>query len=292
MYNLLVSGIDDRWESNVAELPSERCINSGEFTEESLAQRYGDVSGASLEELLQFPAVFAYESGIEKDARLGRIISAQKRPGAIRLKYEFDASFPSIKRSHLDALSLELDIQDWEMNRTHWAVKNEDLSAILQTIGYPPIGGTAGPSVDITRHQFSVALSFPGEVREYVQQVAGSLASSLGRDAVFYDKYYQAQLARPNLDTVLQKIYREKSDLIVAFLSGHYATKKWCGIEFRAIRQIISEKQDERVMFVRHDDADVEGVFSTDGYLSAKEFSAIEAARMIQDRLRIIRTQK
>ena len=48
--------------------------------------------------------------------------------------------------------------------------------------------------------RFKVALSFPGERREFVEKVAEKLASALGRESVFYDKYYEAELARGNID--------------------------------------------------------------------------------------------
>lgn len=47
---------------------------------------------------------------------------------------------------------------------------------------------------------FRAALSFPGERRSYVQEVASMLRDELGADAIFYDNYFQDQLARPNLD--------------------------------------------------------------------------------------------
>lgn len=66
--------------------------------------------------------------------------------------------------------------------------------------------------------RFKVALTFPGEKRRYVSKVADALRGQLGWDSVFYDFDYQAQLARPNLDTLLQGVYLKQSDLIVVFL--------------------------------------------------------------------------
>lgn len=133
--------------------------------------------------------------------------------------------------------------------------------------------------------QFRVALSFPGERRAYVAKVAGALRKKLGKDAVFYDFDYQSQLARPNLDLLLQNIYRKQSHLLVVFLSGEYAVKNWCGLEWRAIREIIKDKEDARVMFVRFDDAPIDGVFSIDGYLDASKFNPAEVAKMILERV-------
>jgi hypothetical protein len=132
---------------------------------------------------------------------------------------------------------------------------------------------------------FRVAMSFPGEHRVYVSKVAGTLRSALGPDAVFYDHDYQAQLARPNLDTLLQHIYRHQSELIVVFLGADYANKTWCGLEWRAIRDIIKERADDRVMFVRFDDAPVEGVFSIDGYIDARSATPQDIAAFITERL-------
>lgn len=107
----------------------------------------------------------------------------------------------------------------------------------------------------------------------------------LGHDSVFYDYDYQAQLARPNLDTFLQKIYRDNSDLIVVFLCAEYAKKEWCGLEWRAVRDIIKSKQDERVMFVRFDGTEIDGMLSIDGYIDARSRNAKQVADFILTRL-------
>ena len=104
----------------------------------------------------------------------------------------------------------------------------------------------------------------------------------------FYDNNYKGQLARPSLDILLQDIYRNRSRLIVAFLSENYKEKEWCGIEFRAIREIIKEREHERVMFVKMDEGKVEGVFSTDGYIDGRTHSPTEVAEFIRERVSLL----
>lgn len=133
--------------------------------------------------------------------------------------------------------------------------------------------------------RFKVALSFPGERRRFVDSVAGSLREALGADSVFYDLDYQAQLARPNLDTLLQDVYGKNSELVVVFLSAEYSSKEWCGLEWRAIREIIKQRRDEQLMFVRFDDASIDGLFSHDGYLDARKHDEDAIARFILSRL-------
>lgn len=69
----------------------------------------------------------------------------------------------------------------------------------------------------MTAKRFQVALSFPGEHRDYVSQVAEVLKQSLGKDKVFYDQWYAAELARPNMDVLLQSFYHDHSELLVPF---------------------------------------------------------------------------
>jgi TIR domain len=133
--------------------------------------------------------------------------------------------------------------------------------------------------------KFKVALSFPGEQRAYVADVVGALRPHLGPDSIFYDHDYQAQLSRPNLDSLLQNVYRSQSELVVVFLCAEYARKEWCGLEWRAIRDIIKSKRDDQVMFVRFDDSPVDGFFSVDGYVDANVFDPLDVARFILERI-------
>ena len=133
--------------------------------------------------------------------------------------------------------------------------------------------------------KFQVAMSFPGVHRKYVAKVVNNLRSLLGPDSVFYDYDYQSQLARPNLDTLLQEIYRNRSELVVVCLCAEYGEREWCGLEWRAIRDIIKSKKDRQIMFIRFDDSPLDGVFSIDGYIDARMHSAEQVANFIAERV-------
>lgn len=175
------------------------------------------------------------------------------------------------------------------MSRTHWALKDENLFEVLASAGLVEKSLVEGEGQlgRVEEMRFKVALSFPGEYRDYVAAVAEEVKKRLGNGAVFYDKDFTAQLARPNLDTLLQRIYISNSDLIVVFLCTDYERKEWCGIEWRAIRQIIKNKNDHAIMFMRFDAADVSGSMSIDGYVDLKEHTPLQAARMIVERVRL-----
>jgi hypothetical protein len=102
-------------------------------------------------------------------------------------------------------------------------------------------GGETGVSMQSPEpRRFAVALSFPGEHRDVVKQVADQLAAALTRERVLYDKYHAAEFARPGLNVYLPNLYRTQSELIVIFLCPEYQKKRWCRLEWRFINQLIA----------------------------------------------------
>lgn len=287
MYNLLVSENDKSWNGDPWVTDTSRCVR--EYTDNAITIKYGDLTPENLDELRRFPCIFAYEAACKKDPLFGVIRNVISRQNESRIDYDIIPVDPFITANDLEELAFQLDIDKWEMNRTHWAVKDVDLARELHAKGVqlPHWARTTAKAVDITKHQFKVGLSFPGEVREYVETVAAELERLVGPNSYFYDNNYVSQLARPQLDVLLQDIYGERSELIVVFLCSDYQDKKWCGVEFRAIRGVIMNKQNERVMFVRMDDGSVDGVFDTDGYVDGRKYSAVDVARFIQERVEL-----
>src|SRR5688500_16861685 len=87
----------------------------------------------------------------------------------------------------------------------------------------------------LSAHSFLVAFSFPGEARLRIGPIATFLKDHLGDGKVFYDEWYKADLARPDLDLHLQHLYT-RAELVVVCLCAEYERKEWCGLEWRAIR--------------------------------------------------------
>ena len=146
-------------------------------------------------------------------------------------------------------------------------------------------GSTQSNRKSITSRRFEVALSFPGEKRNYAEKAALALLQLLGENTVFYDNFYQSDLAQPNLDLILQNIYRNQSKLLIVFICEEYEKKEWCGLEFRVVRDIIKSREDSRILFVRLDDASVSGFLSIDGYIDARRFSPEQIAEFASERL-------
>ena len=136
-----------------------------------------------------------------------------------------------------------------------------------------------------TKKRFRVALSYPGEVRDRVSSIASILEGTLGRDAIFYDRWYAGELARPNLDLYLQNIYKQDSELLVIVLCAEYEAKDWCGLEWRVVRELMKHREADRIMLLRLDDAPISGLLSIDGYLDIAGLSDEHVANLIVSRI-------
>lgn len=285
LYNFLVTFKDGAWSLPAYEYERDRF---GEYTTPALKERFKNLTAEVTEELKSYPALFAYE-GHEEDLRVGYLRRIKDRSRSILIEYDFEPNIPAIPFLKIVPLKGRLDIANYEMNRTHWALKDEDLFEILHSAGLidETFSSSAGHLGRVEEMRFKVALSFPGEKREYVGKIANELKKRLPKGAVFYDRDFTAQLARPNLDTLLQRVYLNNSDLVVVFLSSEYETKEWCGLEWRAIREIIKNKSDHSLMLMRFDDASIPGSFSLDGYIDLNEYDPIQAARFILERVRL-----
>ena len=134
-------------------------------------------------------------------------------------------------------------------------------------------------------YRFEVALSFPGEYRARVAVIADKLAAKLGKEKILYDKWYRAELARPRLDVYLQELYHKHSRLVVFFFCKDYAEKDWCGLEWDVGRDLLKQRKDDQLMFLRFDDAKIPGLLSIHGFMDIADMADHDVADEILTRL-------
>jgi len=285
MYSLIVTADSDAWNGTVFEIEVGRSLR--EYIDQDIQEKFGSFSDSHIRKIKKLPCIFAYESGLNRNPKIGWIKSIQQRTRAIRLEYEIIETDNFLDWETLDGMLIELDISRWEMQRTHWTIKNVDLEKVLlrQGIALPRLLQGKPKQIDISKHIFDVSLSFPGEIRPYVESVAKELERLVGPNSYFYDNNYLAQLARPSLDTLLIDIYSNRSKLIIVFLCAKYQEKDWCGLEFRAIREKILTKEFETIMYIKMDSGEVDGVLKTDGFIDGTKFTEKQIAKFIADRI-------
>lgn len=135
-------------------------------------------------------------------------------------------------------------------------------------------------------YKYDVALSFAGEDRKYVEEVA--LVLKKKNIAVFYDYFEEEALWGKNLISYLEEIYTNKSKYCVVFISQYYVQKEWTCYESAAamVRLLNSNmKQKEYLLPVKFDETKVSGVLSTIGFIDGKKKTPDELGNLIIKKL-------
>ena len=132
-----------------------------------------------------------------------------------------------------------------------------------------------------TKFKYHVCLSFAGEDRRYVHEVAKQLR--LFNLSVFYDGFEENKLWGKDLATHLDQIYRKESKYCVIFASEYYVKKLWTNLERKsALARAFGDRGNEYILPAHFDNTEIPGIPPTIGYISLKNLSAIELANKIK----------
>lgn len=133
MFNFLVTATKDAWDQPGYEYARVRFL---EYTSDEIAESFRELKDAQLAALTEMPCLFAYE-GTDKPMRIGRLKSVKLRDNGRSLLVvpEINPAIPPIPFKAIEPLQALLDIRSWELSRTHWALKDEDLLQVLAEAG-------------------------------------------------------------------------------------------------------------------------------------------------------------
>ncbi|HKY34504.1 MAG TPA: nucleotide-binding protein [Polyangiaceae bacterium] len=129
MFNLIVTAASEAWSKPTYVLDLSRYL---EHTEDNLRKRLKELNEKSIAVLTKLPTLFAYETHVDAPARIGWIADIQVRDQEVRITPRFDEALKPIPPEMIESRKWELRIGDWEMSRTHWAVKGVDLFDALR----------------------------------------------------------------------------------------------------------------------------------------------------------------
>lgn len=132
-YNLVISGNDQAWTGASWTMEYGRMF---EYTHERVKQEFEALDDKALGALLGLPTLFAYEKFVDAPAHVGRITGISRRQNEFSFTFALDPEVEPVYPDKLLQLVADLDIESkWEMNRTHWAVKNVNLATVLHRAG-------------------------------------------------------------------------------------------------------------------------------------------------------------
>ncbi|KXU13509.1 hypothetical protein SORDD17_01701 [Streptococcus oralis] len=104
-----------------------------EYTNTAIEQKFSQFTLEDIDEIMSLPALFLPEYSKAnqeiKTGFFGKLIDIDKKAGYIKFdfhkKCEIDLNLIALHQS-------ELKIEDWELSRTHWAIKRANLMNILE----------------------------------------------------------------------------------------------------------------------------------------------------------------
>ncbi len=211
MINLLVSSNKDEWESNTSFMERSRCLT--EYIMPNFKERFGGFGDQEIEELKRLPCIFAYEQFCHKDAHIGTIIDISVRQNNVYIEYQLSGEI--IRYENLIDIAKLLDLGTWELNRTHWTIKNINMEKLKPYFS------------DIKDHKPCVFISYSWTPIEN-QRFVFELVDKLVKDGinVIYDKnnlrpgqnkdyFMETALSDNEIDYVLvmcNKEYADKAD--------------------------------------------------------------------------------
>lgn len=272
MFNILVHGNDTAWETDqLMRMDLGRFKESSDSEHESIAVDRPE----TLRGLESVPTLLMYETGCQH--------AASVRYGFLRniRRLHQDLVFYFSEEGVLDRTTVlefatRLGFRNWEACRTHWAIKDGSIPReLLQHL----------------RPSYDVVLSFAGENRAYVVEVAEVLRQHQVR--VFYDEFEQVNLWGKNLIEHLDIIYRQSGKYCVIFISKHYAEKPWAIHERRmALDRALREKRDY-ILPARFDDTQLPGLSSSIAYTQLDDKEPTTLAALILQKLgRVFDTER
>jgi hypothetical protein len=139
-----------------------------------------------------------------------------------------------------------------------------------------PVRGSTKP--------YEIALSFAGQDRPYVEQIASTLQSRGVR--VFYDSFEQVDMLGKDLTAHLADVYKNRADYCAMFISQYYAQKAWPQFERQHAQSRALAQKREYILPIRLDDCEVPGLPSTICFLDARRNSIKTIADTLIEKIR------
>jgi hypothetical protein len=144
--------------------------------------------------------------------------------------------------------------------------------------------------MDHRERSYDVALSFAGEDRTFVELVAKHLKERNVR--VFYDKDEEVYLWGKDMGDALDSVYRLHSNVVVIFISAHYARKMWTNHERQSAFARAIEERREYVLPARFDDTELTGLRPTIAYVDLRHETPESFAKKLIQKLEAIQPQR
>ena len=133
--------------------------------------------------------------------------------------------------------------------------------------------------------KYHIALSFAGEDRDYVEQVAIELRDN-GVN-IFYDKFEETKLWGKDLYEYLSDIYQNRAIYTIMFVSEAYRDKLWANHERKNAQARAFTESREYILPAKFDvSVEIPGLLKTTGYINLNKLTPTEFAQKVLSKLK------
>lgn len=128
MYQLIVNS--SGWDQQGGQLDASRIF---EYTAGDIGSLYKIGSTLNLEKIRELPTIFASETGSSgrQIVKVGKVVDVKMTNKTANIKIYIDNNMPSFSNSNFEKILTDLSIDEFEMSRNHWSIKNVDLYETL-----------------------------------------------------------------------------------------------------------------------------------------------------------------
>ena len=275
MFNLIVSGNESAWET-----AQPWSMMAGRFKEYSGTSIEVDAISMSdiqsLKKLEDVPTLIMYEWGIGAAnggiVRFGYLQNIKRTGQTISFNFREEAH---ADRDIIVEYASELQINDLEKSRTHWAIKDGDIPRELLEQMVPG---------NFQKFRYDVVFSYADEENEYVKKVVAFLQKEDIK--LFYAPFKEAVLWGRDLAEELEIIYRKDGRYCVMFISENYAKKAWPNHEKKSAMSREVQQKDRYILPCRFDDTEVPGLPTSISYIDLNHKTPEELGELIRQVLR------
>lgn len=133
MYSLLISPLVEDKLNPAIEISKSRFL---EYTSDAISNQLESLSVEAVDCMKSWPCILMREGRGQEVAHVVQITSTQIDSDDIKLIVRPIVGCNGLANDALWKIRTELDIAQFEFNRTHWAIKDRDLFAVLRKAGY------------------------------------------------------------------------------------------------------------------------------------------------------------
>ena len=134
MLNLLMSASDEAWDNGLYVQDRSRFL---EHTDTMICERFTALDASAVQVIKSMPALFAHEASSAAPAKLGRITDVEVLQRELRLRFQLYSDFVVDAKTFI-SFAPKLEINKYELHRTHWAIKSVDVFAMGLFRSAPP----------------------------------------------------------------------------------------------------------------------------------------------------------